>query len=307
MGSFWRPIRLSHDASNLPPLLIKYDFGLANYTVLVTDFTYIWTEHLDRKQILRRALDLDPSIDPSEDADQMHQFLRNVRDSLAGEGGTKLSLSRGDTPKQLVLNTFTPLPASLVPLEWPMYLDPADQNVLTTEFVLPCLSQQLNAKAQIDTLLQHLKEKDHVINRLTQKMEFDGLDFSKIFPSVAVSKAVNRSDSRKSCADLVKGLGKFDEEDWRKCSTTHSSSLADIVLGLFAPGITGIPDVVSLTSKFSTWWDHLGDKRDLERKAGSEHLDHRLMPKQNTTVPEDDLVPDKEFQVCRSRYLDLKA
>ncbi len=299
MGSFWRPLSLSQDIVRSPPLLVKYKFGLSNYTVFVTDLTYIWTEHLDRKEILRRALTLDPSIDPSEDAEQMQQFLRNVQDSLAGTKGTNLSLSRGVTPKQLVLNICTPLPAPLEPLEWPINLTPAAQHVFTSEFVLPCLSQQLIAKAQIDALLQYLKDKDHVIDKLIQKMQSDGLDLSKVIPGVAVSKAMNRYDSRESCAKIVKGLGEFDKEQWRTSIATQPSTPSDICLGVFAPGTTDNPDVVFKTSDFSTWWDRLGDKGKFEQSNLSPNLGGRPVPKQNVMVPEDDVDLDSEFQVRR--------
>ena len=297
MGSSWRPTNLSQNTANLPPILIKHDFGVANYTVFVTDLTNIWMEHLDRKQILRRALSIGPSIDPSEDADQMQQLLRNVRDSLNGERGTRLKLSQGDISKQLILNTFTSLPAPLEPLEWPIYLDSTAQNVFTSEFVLPCLSQQLNAETQIESLLQHLKDKDHVINRLTQKMQSEGLDFSKIFPSIGGSKAVNRFDYRNSCAKLVKGLGEFDEQNWKTSFRKQSASLVDIVSGLFAREMAGSPDVSFKTSDFSTWWDHLGDQGDLESKIIPEHLDDQSVSYEIERIPKDVVDLGIEFQV----------
>lgn len=302
MESFWRPLRLSESANNVPLLLTKYEFGLSNYTVFISDLTHIWTEHLDRKQILRRALSIDPSIDPSEDADQMQQFLRNVRDSLNGGKGTKLSLSRGDTSQQLVLNTFTSLPSPLEPLEWPIHLNSAAQRVFSNELVLPCLSQELNDRAQIDSLLQHLRDKDHVINRLTQKMESDGLDYSKIFPSVAVSKAANRFVSRKSCAKLVKGLGEFDEDEWRTCFTTKSSSLDDIVSGLFAPDTKDIPDVNFKVSDFSPWWDRLEEKDNMDRKDDFGPPNSGLVSKPTTTLPADVIGSDRDFQVRHDRH-----
>ncbi len=297
MGSFWRPLNLSQNIVGSPPLLVKYEFGPSNYTVLVTDLTYIWTEHLDRNEILRRARALDPSIDPSEDADQMQQFLRNLLDSLAGTKGTSLSLSRGDTPMQLVLNIRTPLPAPLEPLEWPISLTPAAQHLFTSEFVLPCLSLQLNAKAQIKFLLQSLKDKDHVINRLTQKVQSDGSDFSKIFPAVAVSKAANRLDSTEYCAKLVKGLGVFDEEQWRTFTATQSSNLSDICSGVFAPGTAETPNVIFRTSDCNTWWDRLGDEWNLGISNVSQALDDRPVSKQNVIEPKDDVDFDNEFQV----------
>ena len=297
MGSFWRRICLSQDTAHLPPLLVKHDFGVANYTVFVTDLTHIWTEHLDRKQILRRALNIDPSIDPSEDADQMEQFLRNVRDSLKGESGTRLSLSQGDTPKQLVLNTFTSLPAPLEPLEWPMYLHSAAQNVFTSEFVLPCLKHQLNSEAKIESLMQHLRDKDHVINRLIQKTQSDGLDLSKIFPSIAVSKAVNRPDSRKSCAKLVKGLGEFDEDNWTSSLRSQSTNLVDIISGLSARGIAGSADVSFEVSELSPWWDHLGDRKNPKSKMDPDHRDDQPVSKKTEVIAKDVVDLDEEFQV----------
>ena len=303
MHSLWTPLRLSLHLSCSPPLLIKYDFRPSSYTIHVTDLTYIWTEHLDRKQILRRALSLDTSIDPSEDAGQMEQFLRHVQDSLRGTRSTKLSLIQGDAPKHLVLNTFTSLPAPLEPLQWPIYLAPAGQNVFTGEFVLPYLSQQLNAKAQIESLLQQLKDKDHVISRMTDKMQSDGLDFSKVFPSAAVSKARNRLDSRESVARLVKGLGEFDEEQWRSGFASQNRSLEDVVSGIFTPGAFEFANVTFKSSDFDQWWDHVEDDRNSEDREGREDLIARRGAEHNVETAKDKSDPNPEFQVrdsCRT-------
>ena len=267
MSSPWRPLRVSHDGSGLPPLLIHYEFGPSSYVVLITDLTYIWLERLDRKQLLKRALSLDTTIDPSEDATQMQQFLRRILDSLEDQSGTKLSINRGDAPKHLILNVVAFLPVPLEPLQWPIHLTPATQNFLTRDFVLPCLCQLLNANAQIESLLQHLKDKDHVIDRLADKIQSDGSELSKIFPSTAFSKARNRVDSRESVAKIVKGLGRFNQEEWRTRFTSHSGNIEDVIFELFAPaGTFKLASVAFEWSGLGTWWDLV--REDGKEEAG---------------------------------------
>jgi len=76
----WKPLHLSASAgAHLPALLISEAFTAASYTVHLTDLTYIWSECLDRRDIIRRSRAEDTSIDPSDN--EQLQILLHAYDS----------------------------------------------------------------------------------------------------------------------------------------------------------------------------------------------------------------------------------
>lgn len=263
MGSYWRPLQLSSTGAQTPPLLVKYEFGLAHYRIYLSDLTYIWTESLERKQIVKRALNVDTSIDPSESGDQLQLLLRNIRKALDAEEGAAVSLSNSGISEQLILRTTTPLPGALNPLVWPIHLVSAPQQVLTTELLLPGLSFQSLVKAQIVSLVQQIKEKDHVINRLTEKMQSDGSDLGKVFPGASNLKSGAKLNSRESASKFVKGLGEFDSEQWRKGffdSIQRSSDLATVLYQVFTSELEDLPELTVSNNKSGAWWQGLNHK-----------------------------------------------
>lgn len=233
MTSPWRPIGSVLQA---PPLLVKYEFTNSQYKVFLTDLTNIWTETLERREIIKKALNLDTSIDPSEDSGQFRLLLRKVQDALEGQEGSHLSLSRGMKSDELVLHTVTKLPLPWEPLRWPFHLACAHAGLLTTELLLPCLSHQFVANAQVEYLLHILKEKEHVLNKLADKITSDGVNFADLFPGALGSRAGMRL-SREQAGKFVKGLSEFDETGWRdslSASLISSANLSDIVPQVFA-------------------------------------------------------------------------
>lgn len=225
-----------------PPLLVKYEFTNSQYKVFLTDLTYVWAETLERREIIKKALNLDTSIDPSEDGGQFRLLLRKLQDALEGQEGSRLSLSRRIKSDELVLHTVIKLPPPWEPLKWPFHLACAHAELLTTELLLPCLSQQFMANAQVESLLHILKEKEHVLNKLSDKISSDGMDFANLFPG-ALGSRVGMKLSREQAGKFVKGLSAFDETEWRStlsASLISTANLSDIVPQVFAPHSTEI-------------------------------------------------------------------
>lgn len=303
MTSNWKPLHLN-SATHVPSFLVKYDFEQSQYKIYLTDLTHIWTEALDRRQIVKRALNADTSIDPSESVDQLRILLRNIQKSLDGEEGTKLSMNRME--KQLNLHFVTPLPAPLNPLHWPIHLTLAKPEVLTTEFVLPCLSQQFVAKVQIDSLLQQLKDKDHVISKLTDRMQSDGTDFSKVFPGQIGSKVGAKLGVRESSGKLVKGLSNFDEEHWRKALSSllgPSANLSDMILQIFVLGFETLE--VNIGTDQADWLRQLKDEDNQEGKGSAEVVYHNAKSS-NYTATTQNQMSDGHFQVIRYPNIQLR-
>lgn len=261
MRSVWKLLKLPLDESSVPPLIVKYEVGTSDYTVWVSDLTLIWKESLDRKRIIRRSLDVDTSIDPSEDSEQLRLFLFRVCEALEQRPGTSLDLVQNGSGQSLSLRTFTPLPGSLKPLEWPIELLPASQSTLTAELIVPMLSQQVLARAEKASLLQHLKEKDQIMAKFADRMQADGIDLGKLFPGVT-SKS-SKPMSRQALGKSVKGLGEFDEHIWQMNLTKSISSpgaFVDLVSGLLDPGSGEELDPVHMP-EYKNWWETLNQKR----------------------------------------------
>ena len=308
MVSSWKVLSLSLADTDLPPLLVKYDFSPSHYQILLTDLSFIWAESLERKQIVKRALNLDLSIDPSENNDQLQLLLCNIKKALDGEDATKLSLSRGENPSQFDLWTTTPLPAPLEPLQWPFYFNPTPQDTLAVELILPCLSRLTSAKNQIMSLLQQVKEKDHIITRLTDKMQADGTDLSKVFPGAAGIRLGTRQNVREVAGRSVKGLKVFSEEQWRSellKLPNLSFDLPDVLGQVFTPDSVETPPIKHRT-RSETWWQNLkGHEEGESITPVFDTSPHSLKP---PLRPENRVANDCDFQVsaCNTKFFWFK-
>ncbi|MCJ1476321.1 hypothetical protein MMC13_004987 [Lambiella insularis] len=205
------------------PLLVKHEISSSAYTIHVTDLTHIWTESLDRKQIIRRAFDENVSIDPSEGPDQFRLLLQIIEKSLTGGPDTNLDARLVGEDSSLMLEITASLPPPLNPLVWHIHLTRAPQKLLSTELVLPCLRELSHGRTEVASLLVNIKEKDHVIGRLSDKLEAAGIELNTVFPSAAPGRR-SKASLRESVPKSVKGLSVFDPEKLRRsiASAGHS-------------------------------------------------------------------------------------
>ncbi|KAI4117900.1 MAG: hypothetical protein LQ345_001963 [Seirophora villosa] len=170
----------------IPPLFVKYEFGISSYKICVTDLSRVWSEALEQRPLVQRAWDIETDIDPIE-SDQRQLLLQKIKDSLNEVTGTRLALSRRVGSNDLQLTAFSPLPKPFKALQWPFYLSSSTQLTLTNELVLPLIGEQLLFRKKIETLLGTISEKDHVISKLTDKLQAEGIDLAKVFPGARQS------------------------------------------------------------------------------------------------------------------------
>ena len=296
MPSAWMPLLLHPTHHGIPPLLIKHEFGLSDYKIWLTDLSYIWSESPDRRQLVRRACNLDTSIDPSEDPAQLSLFLKSIQDALRQRPGTSVNLGESNDIQQLTLHTSTPLPHPLQPLEWSFLLVLASQPTFATKFVYPLLSQQLTAKLEKTSLIQQLKEKDNVISKIIDKMQSDGIDLGKVFPGAVLSKSGTGSDARRVVAKSIKGLGEFNQDQWQRQLAKDNrfpSNLDDLLPQIFESDREDTSEGLQ-ASHHGEWWKSV-DREYLQRKEATPNI---LKPdaKQESVV-------EDEFQVFGIRSL----
>ena len=283
----WKPLTLANQIHSTPCLLVKCDFGSTNYTIHLTDLTYLWTESLDRKQIIRRSLELNTSIDPSENESQLRLLLGHIERSFDGLSGTSLSLQGKDSSSRLLLNISVKLPAPLAQLEWPLYMMQAPQGLLTSHFVLPYLSQVVSLRDQIDSLLQHLREKDNVIRKLTDKMESDGTDFSRVFPGAASVRGRSRLSAREAFSKSVKGMADFDQQEWREqtlANSKASDSIYQLVKSVFVSDHGDAQVLSQVIDSQAHWWENLQPGESLSATTQSKPSTHHVESLQSLPV-----------------------
>ncbi|KAI9704952.1 MAG: hypothetical protein M1836_006732 [Candelina mexicana] len=306
MDQSWSILPLPRSEA-LPLLLVKFQSEASSYTIHLTDLIYVWSETLDRRQIIRRALNDETSIDPSEGADQLKILLQKIGEALRGEQQTSLQLGEGGKEKALLLSAVAQLPAPLRPLTWSIHLEPTSQEKMTSELIFPSLAAQLMQRCQISSLLGQIKEKDHVIGRVLDKLESSGVELSSVFPGTVGLKYGKKGSGREKAAKYVKGLGAFDEERWLN-ETAYSrpplSSQQKLVQEVFAtsnlmhlPQLEAIDNIELLTS----WWTRLNGRPitsaqgivNVDTASSATYSDSDLNKKDKRRVPG---MYDEEFQ-----------
>jgi hypothetical protein len=251
MPSSWYPLKLDAE-DHLPALLISTAFEPSSYVVHLTDLTYIWSESLDHDDIIRRSEKEKTSIDPS-DRDQLAILLEKVKSGLEGETNTTLALkTSGDGQPTITLHITVRLPGGLAPLNWQIKLEPAPQLLLTNQLTIPLLQTQHERMREVADLITALKEKDHVIQKLMDKLDAQGTDIEQVFPH-AGWKGGRKAD-RKRAEEKVRGLGAFDIEKWRggleKEPWLDGTSLIESV---FAKGLL-LAESKGTAAGIDNWW-----------------------------------------------------
>lgn len=196
-------------------LLIKHDIGSTDYSIWLSDLNDLWCEEANRKHIIRESLRLDTSIDPSESPDQLTLLLEKIHGILQGEDGTKVSVEYGNTGESPSLKLYSPLPGSLKPLEWECKLNKQPPNLLTRHMTMPLINQLSTQDIMQSALLQELKDKDYVIEKLIATMASEGVSLGRAFMNSMSSKSMSKQITRDSLGKSVRGLVEFNEESWQ--------------------------------------------------------------------------------------------
>ncbi|KAI1002572.1 hypothetical protein K3495_g5629 [Podosphaera aphanis] len=259
----WKPLRVSSlDIPGLPPMLIAVELTPSSYTIHLTDLVSIWSETLSRSQIIQRSLEEKASIDPSS-SDQLSILISKLELGLTGAPGTTLDLTVVDADTMshappLNLHVHVELPGGMTALEWPVRLSAMPTSLLTNQLTLPLLRSQYHTSEKLNALIQTVQEKDHVIEKLLEKLEEQGTDLGHIFPRAAGKQG--KKLNRKIAEQKVKGLAQFEFESWKKShEVSHDSdnitSLLDKIFGNKAAQMFDLKIGVSPGSE--TWWKRM--------------------------------------------------
>lgn len=304
MSDPWRLLNQTASEPKLPPLLISTGFTSNSYKVNITDLTYLWSESLDRRGIIKRSLDEDTSIDPSEDAQQLRVFLDKIHSCLSGGENTTLSIQAKSSPKSSAppnLNLFltAKLPKGLRPLEWPMHLNLLPQSELSSLLMIPILRAQNTRMRELGRLIEMLRDKDHVIQKLVDKLETTGAELGHVFPGAAGKGG--RKIPRKLAEERVRGLGVFEVEDWKKEmkvkeeESSHENVKA-VIKEVFEGQALAKLDLITNSETLGSWlnwWDNLNEN-PLELSSGTGAPTRNNDPPKAPNIREKSKFPVKE-------------
>ncbi|PYH40886.1 uncharacterized protein BP01DRAFT_350314 [Aspergillus saccharolyticus JOP 1030-1] len=260
MPSKWQRLHVSR-SDTVPTLLYKYSFTSDDYALYITDLTYMWSEHLDYKSILRRADDDNTTIDPSEDREQFNVLLQKVGEALQHDSGQNSAvLGRGSEDTHLHLSTTTKLPAPLKPLRWNFYLTRAALSATTEHLLIPLMKAEAVWQSRERLLIDQLKKKDWVLGKLFDKLETLGIDIGTIFPGVSAHRSGQKETVLSHTAKYIKGVEPFDQDSWASETNAHFPELGSAAsLATEAAGarVSDADKPQSLSVPPSGWWEQL--------------------------------------------------
>jgi XLF-Cernunnos, XRcc4-like factor, NHEJ component len=258
-----------------PKLFYNYSASSkGGINLLLTDLISLWRSTLSPEDIISVAAEHRASIDPSESDEQMSIFQTKLGFALEG-GKNKLTKAPSTESENgtLLLRTNLDLPKPLKPLEWIFTLATESAAELAEYILRPTLHHLSTTQGKLELLIGVIKEKDHVIEKLLDRVADKGTDMSMIFPKLTgISKrgagGVKVEDAKK----LVPGMQRFSREEWekdvesRKEGGEGSGMAADVslVLGL-EELVKGCEKCFSHTKEeHEGWTSKLADGKSLE-------------------------------------------
>jgi hypothetical protein len=258
MSTAWQQLRLSNQG-NLPPLLFKYSTTASGYELFMTDLSYIWSERLDRKAILKRADEEDTTIDPSEDPEQFEVLLQKIGEGLQNGPGSSsiLTPKTHDKTQGFALTVTSKLPAPLRPLEWRLHLFREPQSSTTSHLLLPLIRAEGDRAARQQSLIEELGKKDWVLSKLFDKIEAMGIDLSTIFPGTSGLRSGRKGPTLAQAAKYIKGLAPFNEKSWLE--EVDKSANDSGLVGNIVAAVSGqfSKESASLKPPPDEWWNDL--------------------------------------------------
>ena len=236
----WRQLVTSSSKSKSQCPKLFYNFAASpkdGIALLLTDLISLWRDSASRSNVLASAIDQHTSIDPSESNGQFRVLLDKLATSLE-TGRNKLAKESVRGADRLLLKTCIDLPKPLKPLEWTFTLMICNAAELAEDVLRPTLHQLSVSQQKLDGIFNVLKEKDHVIEKLLDRVADKGIDMSLIFPTLTGTARSGGSGVKVEDAKrLVPGMRAFEKSSWEKTfaqgdgDTASALGLGELVKG----------------------------------------------------------------------------
>lgn len=212
----WRKLAIADTNESLNSLLFfTFKRGESGLDLSVTDLVHVWRAVQTSKQELKdQAIKTRCSIDPTEDEEQYEVLLNKLEEAISGSPKSQvrlLSHTENSIPERFEMETSILLPAPLGTLQWSFRMVRQEASALTRALVVPALRVIDASRRREADLRRKIKDKDHVIAKLMDKIEGSGIDLAMVFPGFAGAR---KGLSARQAAQVVPGLKAFRVEEW---------------------------------------------------------------------------------------------
>lgn len=221
----WRrlPVAANSPSPHTTILFFTFQRHAQGLELHVSDLIHIWSAAQTSKEALHaEAARTRCRIDPSEDAEQYEVLLGKLEDALCGRDGGSVRVvvvagdaAHGDdgddnddasTLSRFDIETSMPLPAPLGVLKWTFRMVRQGPAVFARAVVLPALRVVEASRRREEQLRRVIREKDHVIGRLMDRIEGAGMDLAMVFPRVVGAR---KGLNARLAEELVPGIRAF--------------------------------------------------------------------------------------------------
>jgi hypothetical protein len=226
--SQWSPLKCRNAPDGLK---LYYDFSntTTGMFVAVTDLRSIWEVSIDRDDIVDNAREQNCTIDPAESATQLLTLLNKLKQSLTA-GGNDIGHSEyhgdGEKHEYLTLRTRLKLPSPLEVLQWTFRLLQRGEITVADAITFPLLREATILKQQMETLHQVIKDKDHVLAKLLDKIDNSAIDLTLIFPGISGLKSRKQRIDVAEASRHVPGMRTFDRKSWETGITRSHNGIS---------------------------------------------------------------------------------
>ena len=260
----WRLLTSALDSAGKPTLLVRFETHPAGYEVHVTDLVYLWSENLNRKSIIRRALNDDTNIDPSEGPDQLNLLLRHIWYGMNGDPNTTLNVSsRASGKEALELKMKSILPSPLKELCWTFDLQLGSQQEFSREVVMPIIGNLFSARNDAGSLMSIVREKDDALDRIRSSLESAGRSMPELFRGIIPK--TSKDTPEEALLKAVPSLEPFDEDSWAEMqASAPAKDFKERCEEAFREGQQELPKDVDNVRSIEAWWNELGSGVDIE-------------------------------------------
>jgi hypothetical protein len=193
-------------------LYIKSRFTASSYELWATDLCRMWHESLNRRQIIRRAGEASLQID-LDDPNNLHTVLNHLSASL--ENG-EIDAAKPREGQDLELDATIHLPKPLPEAPWVFRPGICTAEEFREQVTTPLFTRIHRSEDQVMDLMQRIKDKDHVIERLLDNMEKANVDIASVFPALAPHANARKGVSKTDAETSIPALKVFDPEAWRE-------------------------------------------------------------------------------------------
>ena len=305
--SRWSPLMCKNSPNGVK---LYYDFSISATGIFmaVTDLCSLWNFSFDRQRVVEIAREQNCSIDPAESVTQLRTLFRKLKQSLL-EGNNDIGYSEDLYEEEkhgyLSVRTRLKLPAPLKLLRWTFYLPQRDSGELAESVTFPLLREATAMKQQMETLYLVIRDKDHVLSKLLDKIDNSATDLSLIFPGITGMKSRKHRIDVAEASKHVQGMAPFDRTSWEAglAESYNDSSARSIDL-------TNILDCsrieTTATAPSASWFQDLpsldednDNERLVDHSSSETHGDVRKTAAQRKQVTEartDDSVSSTESE-----------